>query len=266
MSQVEDSPNAAGPEFVESLARGLKVLAAFTPTNSAMGLSELARVTGLGKRTTYRLARTLEALGYLTQDPRSKLYRPSLRVLDLGYTVLESMELRQRAHAHLDALCRQTGEFVSLAVRDGRDIVMIDTFKPQGITVGVQRYLGSREPAHMSSHGKVLFAWLPQDELVAAYPSKHLEAHTPFSITTRDAFVAELEGVRSRGFAINDQESSIGVLSVAAPIRDRAGTVTASVNLAVPTPRADLNRLVEEYLDPVVRCAMEVSEGLGYRS
>lgn len=252
------------PDFVDALARGLRVLESFSPTDPALGLSQLSRKSGLGKRTTYRLARTLQILGYLTQDPLTKVYRPSLRALDLGFAVLESLELRERARPSLDDLARGTNEFVSLAVLDGMQIVMVETIKPSGITVGVQTYAGWRDPAHVSSHGKVLLAWLPEAELDERYPDRRLQARTESSITTLAGLKRQLAEIRRRGYAINDQESSVGVRSVAAPIRDRASTVVGSVNLAVPTARASRERLETEYAPMVLVCAGRVSQALGH--
>jgi IclR family transcriptional regulator, pca regulon regulatory protein len=253
------------PEFVEALARGLQLLESFTALSPSIGLSELSRRSGLGKRTTYRLAKTLQTLGYLAQDPSTKMYSPSLRVLDLGFTVLESLELRHRARPFLDELSRRTHEFVSLGVLDGMQIVMVDTLKPAGITVGVQTYVGWRDPAHASSHGKVLLAWLSDEALKVLYPEEALEARTERSITSLSRLKAELAQVRARGFAINDEESSKGVRSVAAPVRDRTGKVVGSVNLAVPTARASRKRLESEYAQLVLECTRNLSRALGHR-
>lgn len=254
---------ADSAEFVTTLARGLALLAAFTPQHPSLGLSDLARACGLGKRTTYRLAATLVALDYLVQDPLTKHYSPGLRVLELGFSVLESLEVRVRARPFLDELSRLTGEFVSLGVLEGAELVLVDAVKPAGITVGVQTYIGWRVPAYLSSHGKVWLASLPHGKFVELYPNEDLEARTEWSIRTRTQLAEELAEVRVLGYAINDQQSAIGVRSVAAPVRDRSGALVGSLNLAVPTARASVDYLRSELAPLTQKFAAQLSQALG---
>lgn len=252
-----------GRNFVEALARGLRVLEAFTPQSPSLGLSELSRRVGLDKRTTYRLASTLQALEYLSLDPAQKTYRPSTRVLNLGFAVLESMELRQRARPHVEHLARETEEFVSLAVLEGRHIVYVDTIRAVHTRVGIQTYIGFRDVAHGSSHGKVQLAELTDEALGELYADVAMEAQTPHTITDLVALRKELERVRRNHYAVNDEESSIGVRSVAAPIRSRDGVVVGSVNIAVLAARYPLREVKAKLADRVIAAAAEISATLG---
>lgn len=263
---TDDEVLPESKEFVTSLARGLTVLAAFTPEQPSLGLSDLSRACGLGKRTTYRLAETLVALDYLVQDPSTKQYAPGLRVLGLGFSVLESLEVRVRARPFLDELSRLTGEFVSLGVLDGTELVLVETVKPAGITVGVQTYVGWRVPAYLSSHGKIWLESLTHEELVELYPDENLEPRTEWSIRTRTDLEAELAEVRVQGYAINDQQSAIGVRSVAAPVRDRSGALVGALNIAVPTARASVDYLRSELAPLTLKFAARLSQALGASS
>src|SRR5438045_7389204 len=115
-----------GGAYSQSLERGLAVLSAFRSGRPQLGVSELGRELGLSRSTTHRYVATLAALGYLQQDPDSKRYRLGPRVLDLGFSAINSMELREISVPHLQQLSDETGYTVNMAVLDGSDVVYIE--------------------------------------------------------------------------------------------------------------------------------------------
>jgi IclR family pca regulon transcriptional regulator len=118
---------AANPAGLsQSLERGLAVLQAFTPNHPALGISELARGLALTRSTTHRYVATLASLGYLEQDSPTRKYRLGPRVLDLGFSVLASLERREIAAPHLRRLTDSTGHTSNLAIRDDTDVILID--------------------------------------------------------------------------------------------------------------------------------------------
>ena len=117
---------ATGASYSQSLERGLAILSAFKSGRPLLGISELAREIGLGRSTTHRYVATLAALGYLQQDPATRKYRLGPRVLDLGFSAINSMELRQIAAPDLQTLSDSTGHTVNMAVLDGIDILYVD--------------------------------------------------------------------------------------------------------------------------------------------
>src|SRR5215813_3690041 len=110
----------------QSLERGLAILSAFRSGRPLLGVSDVARDVGLSRSTTHRYIATLAGLGYLQQDPPTRKYRLGPRVLDLGFSAINSMDLRELAAPHLQALSDETGHTVNMAVLDGVDIVYID--------------------------------------------------------------------------------------------------------------------------------------------
>src|SRR6516225_155912 len=112
--------------FSQSLERGLAILSAFTSTRPVLGVSDLAREVGLSRSSAHRYIATLAALGYLEQDRATRRYRLGPRVLDLGFSAINSMELRQHAPADLQALSDSTGHTVNMAVLDGIDILYVE--------------------------------------------------------------------------------------------------------------------------------------------
>ena len=248
---------------IETLERGLSVLSLFSNDSSELTLTEIARSAELNMTTSLRIASTLEAAGYLRRDPETKRYRPSLKVLQLGFSALRSMDIRQAARPYLERLSRETGETVSHAVLDGLQIVYVDRIRNRQI-VGVVLGLGSRLPAHCTSMGKAMLAYLPGDQLKTRLDGAILEACTANTIVEAKALEADLAKVRRRGYAVNNQELAVGLRAVAAPIWGEHGGVVAAINITGSTETISRSRLRQELAPLLVETAAKVSQTLGY--
>jgi len=245
--------------FSQSLERGLAVLAAFTPDRPALGISELARELGLTRSTTHRYVATLTSLRYLEQDGSTRKYRLGPRVLDLGFSVLGSLELRDVAAPHLRHLTETTGHTSNLAIRDDTDVILIDRVRGRPGRyhhLEFTLHVGSRLPSYCSATGKALLAFLPRPDLDRLLDRMDLVPRGPRTLTDRGALMAELEQVRSSGLAINDEELENALRSIAAPVRDRAGEVVAAVNVAIPWSPAPMSELVTE-LGPTIQATAQ---------
>jgi IclR family pca regulon transcriptional regulator len=248
---------------IEALARGLEILSLFSVERPALSLSQIVATLQLNKSTAYRVLSTLEALGYLEQDAVTRLYRPGLRVLQLGFTAVNSLEIRQIARPHLERLSQQLGETVSLAALDGFRTVYVDRVRNQAI-VGVTLGVGSSLPAHCSSLGQVLLADLPASDLDALLASHELSAYTPKTLTSAAALRARLEEIRRRGYAIGDEELAPGLRAASAPVRDSSGRAAAAVNVTGSTDRLSYQRLDEQIIPALLETAARISTALGY--
>jgi len=255
---------SASSRLSSSLVRGLAILSAFSPQRSVLGISELAAILSMRTATVHRYVRTLEHLGYLSQDPATRRYRLSTRVVDLGFASLNSMSLRDIASPTLRELSAKFGQTANLAVLDDLQIIYADrVVAPMALNLQLQ--VGSRLPAYCTSMGKALLAFLPPDDLANRVARIEFIGRGPNAIHSRRALLQALREVRDRGFAINDEELDFGLRSVAAPIRANSGDVAAAVNLAVHASRFTLPQLVTSYAPAVVAAAAEISEKLGYR-
>jgi IclR family transcriptional regulator, pca regulon regulatory protein len=149
---------------IETLARGLNILELFTSRTPSLSLVEITASLSLNKSTAFRILATLESSGYLERDPTTRKYRPSLKVLQLGFLAINRLEVRQVARPYLEKLSQEVNETVSLCVLHGADIVYVDRIRNRAI-VGVVLDIGSHVPAHSTTVGKVLLSNLPADEL-----------------------------------------------------------------------------------------------------
>jgi IclR family pca regulon transcriptional regulator len=259
---------AAGT-YSQSLERGLSILSSFKSARPLLGVSELAREIGLSRSTTHRYVATLAALGYLEQDEVTRRYRLGPRVLDLGFSAINSMELREISVPHLQRLSDETGHTVNMAILDGADIVYVERCRSsrQGQReIDLNLHVGSRLPAYCTSMGKVLLASLPDDERDAALDGVELTQRGPNTLTQRSALVAELEQVQRRGLAVNNEELAFGLRSIAAPVRDHGGEAAAAINLAVHRSWVSAEELVKRFGPALKQTAADISARAGHRS
>jgi IclR family pca regulon transcriptional regulator len=261
---------AADPRtaYSQSLERGLAILSAFRSGRPLLGISELGREIGLSRSTTHRYVATLTALGYLDQDAGSKKYRLGPRVLDLGFSAIQSMELRELGAPYLQKLSDETGYTVNMAIADGADIVYVERCRSARAgqrEIDLNLHVGARMPAYCTSMGKVLLAWLPDEERDAILDRSNLQQRGPNTFTTRQELLAELARVREAGFAINNEELAYGLRSIAAPVRSHTREVVAAINLAVHSSMVSMQELVARLSPPLLRTAAEISARAGYR-
>src|SRR5712691_77711 len=253
--------------YSKSLERGLAILSSFASARPLLGVSDLSREVGLSRSTTHRYVATLAALGYLQQDSATKKYRLGLRVLDLGFSAINSMELRHISAPHLQQLSDKTGHTVNMAVLDGADIVYIDRCQSSRAgrrEIDLNLHVGSRLPAYCTSMGKVLLAFLPDDELQKVLGTVRLARRGPNTITAKGELVKELERVRGRGLAVNNEELAYGLRSIAAPVRSQTGDVVAAINIAVHRSLVSLDELLEDLAAALERTAGEISARIGF--
>jgi IclR family pca regulon transcriptional regulator len=248
---------------IEALTRGLEILSLFSSDQPSLSLMEVVAALKINKSTAYRVLSTLETLGYLERDANTRRYRPSLKVLELGFTALNSLEVRQVARPYLERLAQEVNETASLGMLNGMDVVYIDRVRNRSI-VGVVLGVGSHVSAHCTALGKVLLAYLPQEELKSRLVQSNLTALTPRTFVEPSKLLDELELIRQRGYAINDEELAIGLRAVAAPIRDLSQKTVAAINVSGPVTTISLRRLKNELAPAVVETAAQISAALGY--
>ena len=247
------------PHHVQSLERGLTVIRAFDARHPELTLSEVARICDLTRAAARRFLLTLADLGYVRTDGR--LFSLTPRVLELGYAFLSSLSLPEVAEPHLERLVAEVHESSSVSVLDGDDIVYVARVPTSRImTVAIN--VGTRFPAYATSMGRVLMASRPDDEIEAYLDRVELTRLTDRTVPTVAALWAELRKVRRQGFAMVDQELEEGLRSLAAPVRDRTGTVVGAVNVSVHASRTSVQAMQSELLPPLLAAAARIDTDL----
>ncbi len=248
-----------GPEFVQSMARGLAVIKAFDEDHQQLTLSEVAGITGLARAAARRFLLTLAELGYVRTDGRMFALTP--RVLELGYAYLSSLSLPQIAEPHLERMVAEVQESASVTVLDDTDIVYVARV-PTSRIMRVTISIGTRFPAYPTSMGRVLLAGLTAAELDAYLERVSMHPITARTVTDPGALRAELDRVREQGWALVDQELEVGLRSLAAPIRDRSGRVTAAANIATHAARTSPAEARRTLLPVLLRTVEQIGADL----
>jgi IclR family pca regulon transcriptional regulator len=257
---ANQSPGRAG-----SLRRGLLVLSCLGHEGTPLGLSELSQRSGLDKATVHRVARVLVESGYLTQDPVTRSYALGLRILDLGFATLARLGVRELALPYMRSLAEQfTGASVSLSVLDRGEPLYIERISQRRISMNVDVHVGTRIPAHCSSMGKALLAALPPEESSVLIRGQELTAWTPRTIVSVALLEAELERVRSAGYALNDEETALGLRSLAGAVLDAAGRPAAALNVAVSAAEVSVAQLEHDVAPAVLDAVAAISRHLGH--
>jgi IclR family transcriptional regulator, pca regulon regulatory protein len=258
-AQAADADGGERPEYrVEALAKGLRILSLFDEQRPSWRVSDLATAAGLPMPTVYRVVMTLTSEGYLDHLPNGD-YRPGVRALTLGTAALRSLDLVGIATPKLQELGQHTRETVNLAVLTGdRVLYLIRLRNSDLVTANIQ--VGSTLPAVHTSIGKLLLAYLDNDELEARITEASFSAnHGPNAKLSLAELRAELGVIRDQGWAMQDEELAYGLRSVAGPITGPDGSVVAGVNLAVQARDWSPQRIVRELKPTVLAVCTEIS-------
>jgi IclR family pca regulon transcriptional regulator len=257
LSVVE--PGGRPDYFVQSLERGLAVVRAFSADAAELTLSDVARRTGLTRAAARRFLLTLVDLHYVHTDGR--VFWLSPRVLELGHAYLSSLSLPEVAEPHLERLVADVRESSSVSVLEGDDVIYVARV-PVSRIMTVSINVGTRFPAYAASMGRVLLAGLDDAELERRLREIRFAPRVPHAIADADTLRAELARVRAQGFAVVDQELEEGLRSIAVPIHDRSGAVTAAVNLSTHAGRRTIESMREELLPPLRETAARIEADL----
>ena len=249
-------PPRPASDYVEALARGLSIITAFSPTATALSVSGIAARTSLPRPTARRLLLTLEQLGYVRSS--HGLYTLTTKVLELGTTYISALGIWELSRPHLEALVAQTGESSSMSQLDGSDIVYVARVAvPKIIALSV--HIGTRFPAVATSMGHVLMAQLGRKELRELLDTPSRSGIIPRVVPTRKELEQELAEVRRRGWALSDERLSLGIRSIAAPVRDASGTTVAAVNVTVHAAETSVAELKRRHLPLLLATAEDLS-------
>lgn len=246
-----------------SVLRAFEVLGGIaTATGGRASLTQIAHELGVSKSTAHRYLTTLEGLAVVERDEREH-YRLGLRLVELAGAVLSEHDVRREAEAELESLARGTKETAHLAVPSGSEIFYLAKVdSPHSIRMFSR--IGARMPMYSTALGRAILAHL-STERVAEVLAQGLPRRTPNTITDVQGLRDNLEVVRQRGFAIDDEENEAGVRCVGAPVFNLAGEVVAAISVSGPTTR--VTREAALALAPaVVEAARTVSMRLGYRN
>ncbi|MCX2924483.1 IclR family transcriptional regulator [Streptomyces sp. NEAU-W12] len=254
-ARTHDSARSAPGGGVQSLERAFDLLERMADAGGEVGLSELSASSGLPLPTIHRLMRTLVTCGYVRQQPNRR-YALGPRLIRLGES--SSRLLGTWARPHLARLVEETGETANMALLDGDEVVYVAQ-APSKHSVRMFTEVGRRVLPHSTGVGKALLAGFPPQEVRALLARTGMPAATDRTITTPEGFLAALEEVRRRGYAVDDNEQEIGVRCLAVSV---PGSPTPAA-LSISGPAGRVTKAATERIVPVLQqVATELSEVL----
>jgi IclR family pca regulon transcriptional regulator len=249
----EFAEQSGNPDFVLSLARGLRVIESFEGQREGRSIVEIAETTGLSRAAIRRILLTLEWLGYVERS--RQVYRLRSQVLRLGFSFLSSSSAVEAARPVLERISEQMHESASMSMLDGGQIVYVARAAASRI-LAAGLSVGSRLPAYCTSMGRVLLAALPEEELERYLRDLKPRAYTPKTVTSREKLKKAIARVRKDGYAIVDEELERGLRSIAVPVSTRSGQVVAAINVGTHVSRVSRATLLD-------RCLPALQEGAG---
>jgi DNA-binding IclR family transcriptional regulator len=233
----------------------------FTEMEPELSVMELSRRLNLHKSTVSRMLSTLQHERLVDQNPETGKYRLGLGLIGLAGVALGRLNARAAAQPYLTDLAEETQETVNVAVLDGYESVNIErAFSPQPIRY--MGWIGRRSPLHCTASGKVLLAFMSEEERTAVLPTP-LPAYTPKTITTREKLEQSLAQVCQHGYAIVQEEYEEGFSSIAAPLFNHQGNVVGTLAISGPTYRLD-NDVMNGFVHSLLHTTAKVSADLGY--
>ncbi len=250
----QQTADAQGPDYLESLARGLRIIQAFDRDRREFTLSDLAKLVDLPRASVRRTLHTLIQLGFVEADDR--LFRLTPRILTLASAYLLSnpiVDVLQPAMARLSA---QSGEACSAAVLDGDDVVMIAHASPRRV-ISVSAQIGLRLPALSTSLGRVLLAAKDEKDLERTLGRLQPVRLTALTVVNKGQLRKAIARARDDGYSLVDQEVEVGFRSISVPVRRLDGEAIAALNIGVHSERVALDTMRDEFL-PKLRQAADL--------
>jgi IclR family transcriptional regulator, KDG regulon repressor len=246
---------------ITALQRGLRLLQLFSESPHGLTAKEVASRSRLPVSTVHRFLVNLENAAYLNCS-RDGVYQLGIACFAIGQAALGQLDLRRVSLPYLEELNRQTRETIHLTLRHGHSAVYVeklDSLEP----LRIYSRIGAAVPLYCTAVGKVMLAYLPDEEREKVIPQLGLKRFTPNTVGNLQELAAELYRVKKNGYACDLEEHELHIRCIAAPVWDHEGKVSASVSITAPMVRMTVTRLRQ--LAPVIqRAGMQISRALGY--
>lgn len=249
--------------FIQSVKRAMTIMEYIAKKGNLAGITEISHGLDLSKSTVHGLVSTLEQMDYLQQDSQTGEYSLGMKLFELGQIVYSGMDLRVSARPFLQQLVDKHQETVHLAVLSKCDVVYIDKVDSNQ-SVGIRSQIGGRNPAYCTGVGKALLAGMSAEKLDKIIEDIDFHKFTEKTITDPELLKKHLAQVRKNGYAMDVEEIEIGLVCVAAPIRNHQGKVIAAISLSGPVSRMQEERLPVIQAD-ILMAGKNISKQLGYK-
>ncbi|MEW6622662.1 MAG: IclR family transcriptional regulator [Bacillota bacterium] len=226
-----------GKCLIQSLAKGLSILECFISDLDEYGITELSEKTSLPESTVQRIINTLEFKGYLFQNPLSKKYRLSLKLLNVCSKSKNMNLWIERSKKHMVLLNERCGETVNLAIRDDNNLVYLDKVDSKHL-LRPNFVVGEHYPLYCTAIGRCLLSDFAEEKLKCLFP-EGLQKMTPSTKDKLEDVIKDLAFIKEKGYTIDDEEFQLGLLCIGVPIKAFGGRVVAALSMSMPKVRVN---------------------------
>ncbi|PIC65811.1 hypothetical protein CSV71_16110 [Sporosarcina sp. P21c] len=241
-----------------SLKRGLEILNLFNEGNDTLSLVEISEKLGVNRTTPYRLMYTLQESGYIEQSLKTKRYRLTPKVLELGYSYISSLKFPEIVQPYLEQLRNDINASCYLSILDGPEVVYIGTAAIKGYTA-INVNIGTRLPAHATANGKLLLAYQPLDKIEKLMSDGIFKEFANQKFNSKETLLNELVLIKENGYAKTENELLDSVSSIAVPLFNRNLTVIAAINVVAPTALFEKDFLTNKALPKALKISNELN-------
>jgi DNA-binding IclR family transcriptional regulator len=248
------------PKRIQSLMRALDLLEVLS--SGPKNLTELSNLAQLHVATTFQLISTLELRGYISKDPKTKKYCLGLKIAELNESLWKDNSFKLIAKPYLRQLGEITGETAHLAAYNNNKILLLDVELSTGFLI-VNSEIGENAPAHSSAVGKAILSFLPK-EVVDTILKGRLKKYTKKTITSKRKLQKQLEEIRKLGYAMDEEETFIGVRCIASPVFKKNEVIQGAVGISGAAVRFKSSK-ISELSQQTKKIATQISRELGYK-
>lgn len=247
---------------VLSVDKALIIIKLLAEKGRDMKLTEISEELDINKGTLHGLISTLKFHGFIDQDGKTQKYRLGLYLIELGDTASKSLDIIQITSPIIEEVSNRLQETVHIAKLDNFDVVYVDK-KESKQSMRIYTSIGSRNPAYCTGVGKAMLAYLDEDTLNMLLPEK-VEKFTPNTVTNKEEFIKRLKLIKEKGYALDNEEFSIGLKCVAAPIFNHEGKAIYGLSVSGPSVRMTEEK-IQESIKLIKLAAEKISRKIGYK-
>ncbi len=247
---------------VLSVDKALIIIKLLAEKGRDMKLTEISEELDINKGTLHGLISTLKFHGFIDQDGKTQKYRLGLYLIELGDIASKSLDIIQITSPIIEEVSNRLQETVHIAKLDNFDVVYVDK-KESKQSMRIYTSIGSRNPAYCTGVGKAMLAYLDEDTLNMLLPEK-VEKFTPNTVTDKEEFIKRLRLIKEKGYALDNEEFSIGLKCVAAPIFNHEGKAIYGLSVSGPSVRMTEEK-IQESIKLIKLAAEKISHKIGYK-
>ena len=247
---------------VQSVERALIIMETLAKSQDGLTITEISNKIDLHKSTVHRLLGTLIKMGYVAQNKNSSTYDITLKLFEMGYDKVQKADVLALAKPYIKELMTISKETIHLVLREKAEIIYIDKVESKN-TIRMYSSIGRRSPVYCTSVGKAMLAYLDGEEVREIWEMSDIQKLTEYTITDYDQMLAELEEIRTQGYAVDEQENELGIRCIGAPIFDHNEEVVAAISISGPALRVTKER-IKELGEAVKQYSLYISRELGY--